>query len=172
MCNTIAGLRTLALLTMLFAAASTTYTVIDVEDVPDPSRELWLDAEACLVWPELLPAPECFPTEQEMDSRIAQLRDSAPAARLACSGTLRLYDGTSYGTPVLALSPGALWTNLSTYGFDNRTSSYRIGPCDAQFAADPWGGGAFYPQSATAAYMSSPSMISGWNNRVSSVRYP
>lgn len=90
------------------------------------------------------------------------------SALAACSTTLRLYDGTGYATPVLSLSSRGVWTNLSSYGFDNRTSSYRVGACAAFFAENASGGGSWYPGS-TAAGAQSSSMVSGWDNRVSSI---
>lgn len=86
-----------------------------------------------------------------------------------CSGYLRLYDGTGYTGAVLYLRGRFQWHNLADYGFDQRTSSYRIGPCSAYFADYADGGGSWYPTSLTEAYDSASSMTSGWDNDVSSV---
>lgn len=90
------------------------------------------------------------------------------SAQVACSSSLRLYDGTGYGGAVLNLSSRSTWLNLSTWGFDNRTSSYRIGACSSNLADYTGGGGSWYPGSASAGAQSS-SMQTGWNNRISSV---
>ena len=58
--------------------------------------------------------------------------------------------------------------NLSTYGFDNDTSSYRVGACASTFWAGASGSGSVYP-GPTGANASASSMLSGWNNVVSSV---
>ncbi len=140
----------------------------------------WGEANACLIWQDV-GVSECFRTEREMDDRIAELetRGAASAsaiggggvvtAGLTCSGYLRLYDGTWYGSPVLYLRDRFQWLNLSVYGFNQKTSSYKVGPCYSYFADYANGGGAWYPTYLTEAYDLSPTMISGWNNDVSSV---
>jgi hypothetical protein len=69
---------------------------------------------------------------------------------------------------VLYLSTRYLAINLSTYGFDNDTSSYRVGACAAAFYAGANLSGAQFPGS-TGAYASAPTMLTGWDNVVSSV---
>ncbi len=61
------------------------------------------------------------------------------------------------------------WINLSPFGWNQRTSSYKVGPCASYFADYANGGGAWYPTYLTEAYDRAPSMISGWDNDVSSV---
>ena len=58
--------------------------------------------------------------------------------------------------------------NLADYGFDNATSSYRVGGCPAVFFSLANFGGAAYP-GFTGAFAQYASMIAGWNNVVSSV---
>lgn len=141
----------------------------------------WGEAQACLVAPQLLQAPECFPTEAELDARLAQLAGSAKVAMnssglamestsgSSCSGYLRLYDGTNYTGQVLHISGRYQWFDLASFNFNNRTSSFRIGPCSAYFADYAGGGGPWYPTSATQAYAVAATMQSGWNNAVSSL---
>jgi len=142
----------------------------------------WEGAGACLVWPEAINAPECFDTERQMDRRIAELEkltgNSAStavggggpeAAGTSCSGYLRLYDGTSYTGAVLYLRGRYQWFDLASFNFNQRTSSFKIGPCSAYFADYAAGGGAWYPTSQTQAYDVAATMVSGWNNDVSSV---
>ena len=43
------------------------------------------------------------------------------------------------------------------------------GACSAYFADYEWGGGGWYPTYLTQAWDQNASMISGWNNDVSSV---
>lgn len=140
--------------------------------------EDWGEARACLIWNERGVA-ECFGTEAQMDQRIAELEGSGSTVEVAspgdavaastCSSYVRLYDGTGYSGTVLYLRDRFQWLNLYLYGFSNRTSSYKIGACSSYFADYTNGGGDWYPTNLTVAYAESPSMISGWNNRVSSV---
>lgn len=133
----------------------------------------WGEARACLVW-ETAGVAECFRTEPAMDRRIAELTGSAlpavgGAAVATCSTSVRLYEHTGYSGAVLAVVDRARWINLSSYGFDNRTSSYRVGACPAYFADSVGGGGEWYPTSSTEAGDAASAMLSGWNDRVSSV---
>ncbi len=137
-------------------------------------RAGWGDASACLIW-EDAGVEECFRTEAEMDRRIAELeeefgKESGGSGRASqCSGSVRLYDGVSYTGSVLYLRNRLKWINLSPYGFSNRTSSFKIGPCSSIFADYDWGGYPRYSTSATEAWEVAPVMASGWSNRVSSV---
>ena len=129
----------------------------------------------------MLDVPECFDTEAEMDRRIDQLESRLATASVgassaatassgsSCASYLRLYDGTWYTGAVLYLRGRWQWFNLADYGFDQRTSSYRIGACSARFADWANGGGAWYPTSLTEAYDQASTMLSGWDNDVSSV---
>ncbi len=148
--------------------------------------ESWGDAVACMVWPEATGTVECFASEAEMDARVAALEAalgapstmstgaaaltaSVAAAGTNCSNYLRLYDGTSYTGATLYIRSRFQWHNLANYGFNQKTSSYKIGACSAYFADYSNGGGAWYPTYLTQAWDVSSSMISGWNNDVSSV---
>ena len=147
-------------------------------EVIDISED-WGDATACLVWPDQLDVPECFGTEAELEKRVAgieseglgqNLVESATMARSAnCSGYLKLYDGTSYTGSTLWLRGRVQWFNLASFNFDQKTSSFKVGPCSAYFADLAFGGGSWYPTSATQAYDVASTMLSGWNNDVSSV---
>jgi|GEM_PF-644253 len=141
----------------------------------------WEGARACVVWPGVLDQPECFDAEAEMNRRIAELEAEMSASvgssgggiaattGASCASYLRLYDGTWYTGAVLYLRGRGQWFNLADYGFDQRTSSYVIGACSAWFADWRNGGGSWYPTSLTEAYDTAPSMLSGWDNDVSSV---
>lgn len=150
-----------------------------------PMDEVWVVAEACLVWPEKLPRPECFDSEQDMGRRIRELeretgvsdglamqrsqQAGAVASASQCSDWLRLYDGASYSGQTLYVRIRLQWLNLSSYGFNQKTSSYKIGPCSAYFADWSNGGGDWYPTSLTQAFDQAASMVSGWDNDVSSI---
>ncbi len=133
--------------------------------------EDWGDAMACLIWDEA-GVEECFRTEAEMDKRIAELErkmgvGSAKASQ--CSGSMRLYDGVGYSGQVLYIRNRLSWINLSPYGFSNKASSFKIGPCSSYLADYTWGDGSWYSTSATQAWDVASVMASGWSNRVSSI---
>ena len=143
----------------------------------------WEGAGACMVWPEAVDVPECFRTEAEMDKRIAELerqlpqvaantRESEGSATRGvtnCSSSVRLHDGTSYTGAALYLRGRQVWYNLVDSGFNQKTSSFKIGACSAYFADLAGGTGDWYPTSQTQAYDVATSMATGWNNDVSSV---
>jgi len=131
----------------------------------------WGEATACLIDGNA-DVVECFRTEEELKARIVQLertQGSQLSVQSWCSGYLSLYDGTNYSGSVLYVRDRYHWINLATYGFSNRTSSFRISACPAIFADGEYGAGDWYPTSQTEAWDESASMLSGWNNRVSSI---
>lgn len=134
--------------------------------------EGWGEAQACVVWDgdHLV---ECFRTEAELVERVvtsARAEQAEPVgASSTCSSSLKLYDGPSYPGAALYLYQRTTWINLSDYGWANRTSSFKVGACLSYLADFVNGGGDWYPTSHTQAYDQSSSMISGWDNRVSSV---
>ena len=73
----------------------------------------------------------------------------------------------SYSGGVLQLTTRYTLINLASHGFNNDTSSYRVGPCAATFYDTTTGSGV-YPGS-TAANVSKATMSSGWDNRIGSV---
>lgn len=111
----------------------------------------------------------CFRSESEMDRAIGAIASSFTVVPLAsCASSLRLYRSTSFGGAVLQLTTRGVYINLSAYGFDNDTSSYKVGACASYFYDGANGGSPLYP-GATGANSSATSMLSGWDNRVSSV---
>ena len=114
---------------------------------------------------------QCFRSEAEMDAALETTTATMVAASSTCSSSLRLYRSTSFGGSVLFLTAQGVMFNLSTYGFDNDTSSYRVGACDASFYDGANGGTPIYT-GPTSAGSSASFMLSGWDNRVSSVYLP
>lgn len=137
-------------------------------------REGWGEAEACLVT-DTNELARCFRSEQELLSAIRTAEASTQsglqevAAASACSSSLRLYDGTNYTGTVLYPSTRTTWINLSSYGFSDKTSSFKVGACSVYLADLSNGGGDWYSTSATTAGKVAATMLSGWNNRISSV---
>lgn len=121
----------------------------------------WEGAQACRI---AEPIAVCFDTEAELD-QLPPPEGSSHSLLTDCGSATRLYDGASYGVPVVEIWPRWTVLSLSTYGFSGRTSSYRIGACSAVFYDSS---GNVYPGS-TGAGASSASMASGWNNRVAQV---
>jgi len=137
-------------------------------------RDGWGEAEACADWGRSQTI-ECFRSEEELLQRAAELGMTGQGNTLlassssTCPSALRLYDGLSYTSSVLYLYKRTIWINLSDYGWSNRTSSYKVGACPSYFADYSDGGGSWYPTNLTDAWDSYSSMVSGWNNRVSSI---
>lgn len=153
----------------------------------------WGDAHACA---EIDATVTCYRTEADMDAAIAELSTaSTPAASstavsdtrqaafrvgpvafaggivtaATCSTSLRLYRSTSYTGSVLLLTSRSIIHNMSTYGFDNDVSSYKVGACSSTFWAGANGSGTVYT-GATDANDQAATMGGGWDNVVSSVR--
>ena len=136
----------------------------------------WGTAAACI---ELGEVTECFATEAELlaahgdvlggGSTRGGVGDAATVAAAAssCSSSLRLYNASSYGGAILFLTTRGTIHNLADYGFDNATSSYRVGGCPAALFSLADLAGAVYP-GYTGPWAQSPVMVAGWNNVVSS----
>lgn len=133
----------------------------------------WQGARACI---ELGDHTECFAAETAMLDAHPDVFGAATDHHLLggesiaadCSSSLRLYTGTSYSGSVLTLTARQTTLNLSSYGFDNVTSSYRVGACSSSFYSGANLGGSRYP-GPTSANNSAASMVTGWNNVLSSV---
>lgn len=129
--------------------------------------ESWEGAQACLV-DDRLEMVLCFASEAELEAELVTLAPQ-PSTQATCSSSLRLYANTWYSGSVLYLSSRGSWLNLSNYGFNQTTSSFKIGACNAWFADLANGGGAHYTYSHTQAWDQSGAMNAGWDNDVSSV---
>ena len=131
----------------------------------------WGDARACLV------APgggfvECFRDQAGLLAREsvlhAQIASSPDIAATSCSSPLRLFADASYGGRELDFYDRGYWQNLSTWSFDNQLSSYKVGACGVYLADYANGGGSWYPGNTSPGH-GEPSMLSGWNDRISSI---
>lgn len=138
----------------------------------------WGEAGACLVWQQA-GGIECFRTEEEMDELAEQLEEADTLGggfRISasqCSGWLRLYEHINYGGRVLQFRDRGFWQNLTNYGFNDKLSSYRVGPCGCHLAEHINGGGWWYPGNTSAGAVVSDMRQNGrypsWNDRVSSL---
>jgi hypothetical protein len=135
--------------------------------------ESWGEAQACIS--DDPRTARCYRSEAEMDAAeggtveaVARGSvESSDAVQAACSSSVRLYRLTGFGGGVLQLTTQYTYLNLASYGFDNDTSSYRIGACTSHFYDTTTGGGA-YPGN-TSANVQASAMVTGWNNRIGSV---
>lgn len=113
--GTVLAMVTVAMLVTVPAHAAVESDAVDRQGGGMPARlgdrfidltQGWGEAEACLVWPDVLDVPECFDTEADMDRRITELEAEMAASVgssgggvtattvSSCASYLRLYDGT------------------------------------------------------------------------------
>jgi hypothetical protein len=98
--------------------------------------------------------------------RATDIQGGIPTAN--CSTALKLRDGTNQTGTTVSVSARGLWVNLSDVGFDNRTSSYTVGACAVELAAQANGSGNHYTRCLSAGCVEN-TMLPGWDNVVSSV---
>ncbi|MGI9644114.1 MAG: hypothetical protein ACR2O6_02245 [Ilumatobacteraceae bacterium] len=131
----------------------------------------WGNAKACHVAEDL--SVTCYGSERAMDNALGVAHraggdyPSSANGYASCGSSLRLYSYNYYGSPVLYLTTRWSWTNLSWFGFNNRTSSYRVGGCSALFRSGSYGGGSTYP-GPTWAWARRSTMGWSWDNVLSS----
>lgn len=128
----------------------------------------WGEARACIGDDR---GARCYRSEAELD-KAEGLEGSGEFAPMAdCTTGVRLYENTTYNEDVsgrmLLLTPRFVLHNLSSWSFNNITSSYKIGACSAAFY-DTTSGSGLYPGN-TNAWVSASAMWSGWDNRIGSV---
>lgn len=129
----------------------------------------WGEAKACTSTDGL--TAHCYRSEAEMDAAedgaLPTWQIGAAPMVDCASPSVRLYRSTGWVGGVLQLTARFTVLNLALYGFDNDTSSYRIGACSADFF-DGNSGGTTYPGNTNAG-ASASSMLTSWDDRVSSV---
>jgi hypothetical protein len=92
---------------------------------------------------------------------------AATAAAATCGSSLRLYDGASYTGSVLSVAIRWSVLSLYRYGFDNRTSSFRVGACGVDFFSGSSGSGSVYSGPTWAG--GSAGWLGSWDNIISSL---
>lgn len=166
---------------MILTALSVLVTPVTVRADAPPTTPAWFEdhwidlavdwegAAACDVQSAAI---TCFASETEFDHATAQpsrrLASVSALASSLCSSALKLYDGTSYTGTLLSLSTRSTVLNLSAYGFDNVTSSYKVGACNVDMYGGAAATGGLYPGNTSAGAQAS-SMVTGWSNTISSV---
>lgn len=124
----------------------------------------WGEAQACFVDED---GTRCYRSEAEMDRAEGAAPANDTFSAQACTPSVRLYRGTNHSGGVLMLTNAYAMLNLSSYGFDNDTSSYRIGQCASRFYDTTSGSGLY--SGSTGANVSRTTMLAGWDNRIGSV---
>jgi len=122
----------------------------------------WQGARQCLVYPGR--ATECFRSAEALSRRVSGLG----TPDISCSSPLVLHDGTYQTGPLVAVYARGLWIDMSTVGFNNMTSSYKVGACSVELANGAGGGGSHYSRCLYAGCVENV-MAAGWNDAVSSV---
>lgn len=142
-------------------------------------RAGWGEAQACMVF-QTAAIVECFRSAAEMAVREEEVSAvsasrrgdeatlSTQSASWSCSSPLRLYEHGNFGGRQLSFWDAGLWQNLGDWGFNDQLSSYRVGSCYVYLAEHSWGGGWWYPGN-TSPWHWEASMISSWNDRISSI---
>ncbi|MGB3410872.1 MAG: hypothetical protein WBA45_06700 [Microthrixaceae bacterium] len=126
--------------------------------------EGWGDAEACRSDDE---GTRCYRSATQMYNAEHLFANAGAIVASICSGDVNLYSDASYAGTVLSLNTRSVVINLAGYGFDNVTSSYKIGPCGSRFYDTTTGSG-LYPGTTTANTVAA-SMSPGWDNRIGSI---
>src|SRR5438309_1914738 len=101
-------------------------------------------------------------------STPASASNGGRAPAVNCSSALKLHDGTNQSGATASISSRGVWVNLSSFSFDNRTSSFTTGACAVALASAANGGGALYETCLTAHCVENV-MDPGWDNVISSV---
>ncbi|HEX7276730.1 MAG TPA: hypothetical protein VF244_05090, partial [Acidimicrobiales bacterium] len=122
----------------------------------------WEDAKACVVLRQAN-VIECFRTTAEGEAEANAINSQFAASGFSCWSPLRLYEHSAFGGRQLMFFDRYYWQNLPDYGFNDQTSSYRVGACYSYLAEHSNGGGAFYP-GPIAPWSSVAWMITSWND--------
>jgi hypothetical protein len=111
----------------------------------------------------------CYRSEAAMDAAVAKASggELVQASTFNCSSPLKLYRGTSFTGAVMQISGQFQFLSLASMGFDNDTSSYKVGACGS-YLYDGYPNVSLYPGNTTALWSQS-AMLTGWDNRISSV---
>ncbi len=91
----------------------------------------WSGAAVCAVTST---GTQCFSTQVEYQSWLADANVATGVSPLTggnCSSALELFTGTNYSGTELAVYDQAIWINLSTYDFGDKTNSYKVGACNS-----------------------------------------
>lgn len=135
----------------------------------------WGEARACLVLEE--DVVECFRTKAEADAREAENGSdrndmTAPSggddtiAAVYCGDYAYLCEHQNWGGRCLGFLQRQSNINLSNYGFNDKMTSYDIGPCGVTFYEHANRGGASLYRGPWAY---SSNVGTTWNDRVSSI---
>jgi hypothetical protein len=133
----------------------------------------WGTAAVCAV---TAAGTSCFSSQSDyqtwLSSRVQAaspaLDAAGPDVSINCATGFDLYQNIDYGGGELVIFDQAAWINLSTYGFSDELSSYKVGACSVAMTDAPNGGGDVYP-GATSPGSDVSWIGAAWNDRVQSV---
>jgi len=128
----------------------------------------WGSASICAVTIE---GTTCFSDQSSYQAWVSsqkQVSGDSVTPLTSCSSGLELFQNINYGGDELVLYTTATWINLSTYGFSDDVSSYKVGACSISMTDEANGAGDVYP-GATSAGSDVSWIGSAWNDRVQSV---
>jgi hypothetical protein len=129
----------------------------------------WGTAAVCAV---TAVGTNCFSSQSAYQAWLSSqlLTEDAltPDVSINCSTGFDLYQNIDYGGGELVIFDQATWINLSTYGFADQVSSYKVGACSVSMTAAANGGGDVYP-GATSPGSDVSWIGTAWNDRVQSV---
>lgn len=137
-------------------------------DLPDHATFGALDIPAAaahglgLACNEVASEITCYLTQDEADAALAG--DVVIAA--GCTPGMQLYNGTSFTGASLTITTQSTWFNLSGFGFDNITSSWKAGCVAGRLASGAGGGGTLNILAAGGA----ASSLGAFNNTASSAK--
>lgn len=140
----------------------------------------WGDAKACLI--DEAGDASCYRSEAALDaamkakgmpvaadeSRPNGIRGLLSANAATCGVSARFYSGFWYSGNVLVIGYKYYWTNMSWFGFDNITSSYKMGLCYGTLRSGSYGSGSTYYGGPTGPY-GQDAYMGSWDNVLSSV---
>ncbi|MFI5035003.1 MAG: hypothetical protein ACHQFZ_02220 [Acidimicrobiales bacterium] len=114
----------------------------------------------------------CFASQGDYQTWAANNPSNAEAGSSSpmtnCSSKLDLFANVSYGGSELMLNSQGNWINLSSYGFSNIVSSFKVGACSITMTDAANGLGNVYPGPTSPGSLV-PWIGSAWNDRVQSV---
>lgn len=114
----------------------------------------------------------CFANQSEFQIWTSSHPLASGAGSLSpmtnCSSNLDLYANISYGGSELMLNSQGNWINLSSYGFSDIVSSFKVGTCSISMNDAANGSGNFYPGPTSPGSLVSW-IGTAWNDRIQSV---
>ena len=127
----------------------------------------WGAAKGCVVWGQS-GGVECFTSIAALKAAESHHQAAAGVPPPGtCSSYLDLFSGASFSGSELDVYDDAVWLNLSTFGFADRTVSFINGACQSYLAKGVSGGVPWYSNSGPWVEISNMGLY--WNDTIQSV---